>query len=377
MLSLSQIHNQNTTVDSSAEKSGTVGIMPNSSFIIQKHKFAVIDMGSNSFRLCIFNDSLPIETSKVKFVQTCRLGEGFHDSLEIQPVPMARALKTCGDFLEICRENSVDNIYCFATAVVREAKNREEFISSAQKLGLKIHILSGEQEALCGFLGAYGGLSDGFCNGSKSSPKKNTNIAVFDIGGASFEIAIGNCKGFKGLFECNTELPTYEDIIEKSKGTHCGLDFSPLKFSQSFKVGAVRATDIFDENFAMLSGFLEGMFSGFDESQERALNLSQTKCIGIGGTITSLCGLLKGCENFKNELHGFECTRADICAEVARIQQMSPQNRLSLPYLKDKRKEIIAAGGEILSRSMIHFRAESITASLSDNLEGYRLYLGI
>ncbi len=341
--------------------------------------FAVIDMGSNSFRLCIFDDSKTGDERKTKYIETCRLGEGFHQHLEIQPEPFKRGVAACAKYLEICKTHAVEKVYCFATATVREAVNRELFLAAIAKLGLEIHILSGEQEALCGFLGTAAGVlekgsePDNEPDNEPNSKTTTENIAVLDIGGASTELAIGNIGGFKGLFACENKLPTLDEIKVKSEGTCMGLDFSPIAFSHSFKVGAVRLTDMFDENFTSEIQFLHDTFAKFSDE----ISLAGTRLFGIGGTVTSLCGLIAGCENYKPQLHGFKAAASELETLSTHICEMPKQARQNLPFLKPKRKEIIAAGSVILSTAIADFQADSITASLSDNLEGYRLYLGI
>lgn len=340
-----------------------------------KHKppFAIIDMGSNSFRLCIFDDSKSGADKKLKFVETCRMGEGFHQNLEIQPAAFERCVQTCKNYIEICENYGVSKIYAFATATVREAVNRESFLSAVGKFGVDVHILSGEQEALCGFLGASMGFdSDSDTDSDKACPN-GSRVAILDIGGASTEIAIGNISGFKGLFVGHEGFPDLDEIREKSKGTQMGLEFSPIEFSHSFKVGAVRLTDKFAEDFAAEKAFL---FDTFQSCAEK-ISLENTTLYGIGGTITALCGLIKNCENYNPQLHGFSASSDQLEKLSADICNMNQAQRANLPHLKDKRKEIIAAGSVILASSLNFFNANKITASLTDNLEGYREYLGI
>ncbi len=392
MSSLSQTHNNMIKTAIQAEKTGTASLYACSSFAMQKRKkFALIDMGSNSFRLCIFDDFASGDAKKLKFVETCRLGEGFHDTLTIGAVPMARGLLACEKFLGICAENGVSDVLCFATAVVRESKNRDVFLAECEKLGLKIHVLSGDQEALCGFLGACktekdkSAICEDFnnampqaenCDTVKLTAKETADeTAVFDIGGASFEIAIGSADNFKGLFFDRADMPTHGKVLEKASGENCGLSTFPLSYSHSFKLGAVRMTDMFSEDFASMQKYISQQFSLQCESVP--LDFHETKCVGIGGTITSICGLVAGLENFNMKLHGYVCSQNEIIEKVENIKNMSVEERKNLPFLKEKRKEIIAGGGEILAIAMKQFSAQNITASLSDNLEGYREYLGI
>ncbi len=395
MLSLFQtLTDENTAVFSATENIGTDSALAGSSF-------AIIDMGSNSFRLCIFKKSSTGREEKIKFVETCRMGEGFHENLTIQPVPMARCVETCEKLLGICRDYNVQNIFCFATATVREAVNRGDFVSAVKNLGLDIHILSGKEEALCGFLGACGDFSldtsgdncSGSCGDTScescgdtscescgdtcGEKQSRSGFAIIDIGGASTEIATGSCGFYKGLFHGLNRFPNHDEITQKSQGTQIDSLFSVMDFSHSFKVGAVRMTDMFGEDFASLKDYLHNLFSEFDSTCDKKLDLKNALVIGIGGTITSVCGLVLGCENYNPQLHRFSCRAEKINDLSASLQNMSPKQRLNLPYLKDKRKEIIAVGTVILQEVMAHYNTNEISASLSDNIEGYRLYLGI
>ncbi len=342
--------------------------------------FAIIDIGSNSCRLCVFKasalggfcgdirDDIKCTNNHggilhEKIVETTQLGEGFSADLTIQKNAFNRTITALKSFVEIASKNGVSKIFAFATATVREAKNRAEFLSACLEFGLEIHILSGDEEALCGFLGV--------AVGSLVPPDKD--ICIFDIGGASFEIAVGNMQNFAPLFPDCKNFPTHAEIIEKSKGTLKELSTFPLKFSHSFKIGAVRAKDMFACDFTSLSAHLRDIFA----SANLDLKLDSTLCFGIGGTITSLAGLINHSTNFHPSLHGFSCSIREINSLALSLQAMTDPELQNLPFLKDKRKAIIPVGSEILRSAMAFFGANSISASLTDNIEGYKRYLGL
>ncbi len=343
--------------------------------------FAIIDIGSNSVRLCIFNAGSKDGELNQKLVETTQLGEGFASTLEIQKLPMQRTLNALKNFVEIAKKANVLAIYPFATATVREATNRDCFLNECKSFGLEIHILSEEEEALCGFLGVA--ASSFSCENStlehaenlekQNSENIDKDICIFDIGGASFEIAIGKMTDFTPLFPSSSHLPTHAEIAEKSKGTDMLFLSKYLSVSKSFKVGAVRMTDQFGEDFTSLASYLFEIF----ENESLKIHPKKINCFGIGGTITSLAGLVNGTNNFHPSLHGFACSKSELSSLAIKIQNMNKQQRENLPHLKDKRKKIIAAGSQILLSAMEFYKIEEITASLTDNVEGYKFYLGI
>ena len=86
-------------------------------------KYAVIDIGSNSVRLMISSESLTL----YKLVKTTRLAEGMLDNNMLTVEAIKRTVSAVSFFVDRAKEESVENIYIFATAATRKAKNRDEF----------------------------------------------------------------------------------------------------------------------------------------------------------------------------------------------------------------------------------------------------------
>jgi exopolyphosphatase / guanosine-5'-triphosphate,3'-diphosphate pyrophosphatase len=138
--------------------------------------FAVVDIGSNSVRLVVYDGVVrsptPIFNEKVSaglgriVASTGRLGE---DAIE-------RTLAAMGRFQAILRILNVTRVRALATAACREAVNGPEFLVKAGSLlGTRIEILSGGEEAEL----AAGGILMGF-----DSPDGFAG----DLGGGSLEI---------------------------------------------------------------------------------------------------------------------------------------------------------------------------------------------
>ena len=80
-------------------------------------------------------------------------------------------------------ESGAERIAIVATAAIREAPNRHEFVTAVEgAAGFPVRVLSGDEEARLSFVGATKTLG---------APVGGGGVAVVDVGGGSTEIAIG------------------------------------------------------------------------------------------------------------------------------------------------------------------------------------------
>lgn len=146
-----------------------------------KH-YAVVDLGSNSFHLLIIRlkDNKIEKVKKVK--RKVRLAAGLNEQLELSDNAISRGLDCISLFAKHLATIPLNNIRIVATATLRLAKNRDDFLSKANSiLPLEIKLLDGEQEAET----IYSGVAHS-CETNCAQKK-----LVIDIGGASTELIIG------------------------------------------------------------------------------------------------------------------------------------------------------------------------------------------
>ncbi len=137
---------------------------------------AVIDIGSNSVRLVIFEGLTRSPTQLHNESVTCRLGSGVAQTGRMKDQNVARALDTLRRFRALVTHMGVKLFYPFATAAVRIAANGEAFIAEAERIcGTKIEILSDVREAEL----TANGILSGFMN---------ADGLAGDIGGRSLEL---------------------------------------------------------------------------------------------------------------------------------------------------------------------------------------------
>lgn len=130
---------------------------------------AVVDLGSNSVRLVVFEGSsrnpVPIFNEKA----VLRLGRGLQATGRLNEDGTNQALTVMNRYAAIARAMQADPFEVLATAAVRDAQNGPQFIAQLQARlpGVPITVLSGEEEAelsaaglLCGIPDAHGLLAD-------------------------------------------------------------------------------------------------------------------------------------------------------------------------------------------------------------------------
>ena len=276
-------------------------------------KYAVIDIGSNSVRLMISIDG----QTQHKYVKTTRLAEKMGDTCVLQDVPMERTADAVSFFVNQAKEEIADKIYVFATAAVRQAVNKQQFIDLvSQKTGIIIDVIDGQLEASLGALGAVG-----------------DNGAIIDVGGASSEVMV--VKDGKSLF---------------------------LK---SIDVGAVKITDKFGQDKDSIIDFVKTKVNEYGV-------IPNSNFFGIGGTATTLASISQKMKVYNpNLVHGYVITTEDVKKVRDMLFSMSIEERKNLDGLQKERAEVIPSGVALIYEILVKANAKQITISESDNLEGY------
>ena len=111
-------------------------------------RYAAIDLGTNTIILII------IENTGDKLIAIheehliIKLGEGLAFKGNISKNAMKRCLKAFEYFAQIIQFFNVEKTFCVATQAMRIAENGRQIISTVNKLGFHIKIISREEEGL-------------------------------------------------------------------------------------------------------------------------------------------------------------------------------------------------------------------------------------
>lgn len=161
--------------------------------------YAVIDLGSNSFHMLITRQLANSVQIVDKVKRKVRLASGLDKNNLLSEKAIARGLECLNFFAERLQDIPSENIRIVATATLRLATNRNEFLHSAQNLlGYPVNLLSGQQEAEY----IYQGVAHTCCS--------EGHRLVIDIGGASTELVVGNKYQAKAVTSIDMGCVTYK-----------------------------------------------------------------------------------------------------------------------------------------------------------------------
>ena len=146
---------------------------------------AVIDVGSNTIHLLVGEVEngtvLPVTGEKI----SARLGSGVDRTGRIEEARVPLAAEAISLFAKVAALNGAPEPAVLATSAVRDAQNGSDLIREVLgKVGLKVRVISGDEEALLGFRGAVSALDPDF---SWNSP-----ALVVDLGGGSAQLILGD-----------------------------------------------------------------------------------------------------------------------------------------------------------------------------------------
>ena len=122
---------------------------------------AVLDIGSNSVRLVVYERHARALTPLYNEKSACALGRGLAQTGSIADENIDRALTAMQRFALVARLMRVGKVYVLATSAVRDAANSASFVSAIEQImGADVQVLSGEAEAHYAALGVVAGIPD-------------------------------------------------------------------------------------------------------------------------------------------------------------------------------------------------------------------------
>jgi exopolyphosphatase / guanosine-5'-triphosphate,3'-diphosphate pyrophosphatase len=150
-------------------------------------RIGVIDVGSNSVRLVIFDGMARSPAYFYNEKVLCGLGAGLSETGKLSKDGWKRAMATLGRFSALCARMRPSGLIAVATAAVRDAKDGPAFCAAVEKeTGLQLNVATGSEEARLAAKGVLLGWPD-------------AEGLVCDMGGSSMELArvgggeVGDC----------------------------------------------------------------------------------------------------------------------------------------------------------------------------------------
>lgn len=294
---------------------------------LRKASSAAIDIGSNSLLLTVVDGAGTVLHDEARIVG---LGRGLGDRGAFAPDRLAAADQVLRDFVATAKAHGVEpwTIKAVGTSACRRAMNAETWLQKVQRdVGLRVRIVTGEEEAHLTWLGALRGL------------QPEGPVLVVDLGGGSTELVLG--EGERVLERRSLELGT----VRLTEATLCG------------KGGEV--PDRFDP------GGMAQLRKRVDVELERVrLDPLPRTVVGTAGTVTTLAATKLGLERYvAATVHGSVLERVDLARFADRLLAADAAGRRALAAVSPERADWLLAGAVILDRVLAAARRPALVAS--------------
>jgi exopolyphosphatase/guanosine-5'-triphosphate,3'-diphosphate pyrophosphatase len=286
---------------------------------------AVLDIGSNSVRLVVYERHARALTPLYNEKAACALGRGIAQTGRLAEANMEKAVEAMKRFALVARMMRVGKTYILATSAVRDAANRTEFVAAVEAvMEAPVRVLSGQEEAHYAAMGVVAGIP-GFAG------------VVGDLGGGSLELS---------------------DIAN-------GVDAN----GESFELGVIRLQDDADGSpkkaAALVQERLKGSIIAGDEQG--------AQFAAIGGTWRSLAKLHQGVRDYPLHMVQDYVVPAEemiaFCDEIVAADSIKAYPGSS--NVSSSRRDLVPFGAAVLSEILKVGRFGSVVFSALGVREGY------
>ncbi|MCD8533393.1 MAG: hypothetical protein LR011_00830 [Verrucomicrobia bacterium] len=270
----------------------------------------VIDIGTNSVKLLVAE----VEDGRVtplaeESVQT-RLGKGLYDSGQLAPDTMAHSLEIMRQYQQTSHALNSQSIRILATSAMRDASNSEEFASHIEQLtGVKVEVISGQDEASLAFLGVQEQIQD------PSEP-----VLVIDVGGGSTEMILGA-----------------HHIVHQ----FCSLPLGSVRCYEMQKIADPPTTGNLDTSRQIILDQINQL----NQAQWLIQGASPAMMISTGGTAAAMACMLKKASHLDREtIDNLRLTRQNISEIGQTLWSVDLATRRKIPGIPKKKADILIMG---------------------------------
>ena len=276
-------------------------------------KLAAIDIGTNSIHTIVVeaNERQSFDILE-REKEMAKLGVGVFANNRLSDRAYNIGLETISKYIQLAEKLDVDDIITAATSAIREARNGEDFLDEVvNRTGLSPRIISGKEEARLIFLAVRNSIA-----------LEHDDVLVFDIGGGSTEVVVGN-----------RERILYRD---------------------SLKLGVLRLLDMFenkDSIGAEARGVLEAHIQFLaQKTLDKAKNIGFKRVIGTSGTIRTLgeAARLAAEGESMRSVNAEVVPLKDIEELTENLLEMNLEERVKVDGISEKRADAIHLGGILL-----------------------------
>lgn len=283
----------------------------------------IVDIGSNSVRLVIYDASRRSPTPVFNEKVLCGLGRGLATTGRMDPENIDSALSALSRFQALNAQIGVKEVHAVATAAAREASNGPDFIKQAQdRLGAEIKVLTGKREARLAAYGVLAGIPD-------------ADGLVGDLGGGSLELI--HVKGGK------------------------------IKNGVTLPLGALRLIDMVGTSRLKARKLIDQALEELDVLD----GLENRDFYAVGGTWRNLAKLHMAQKNYPLAVvHQYQIPRQEMRSLSQLIARQSAGSLNKMAVISKNREETLPLGAEVMSRLLNRTKVRNVVLSAYGVREG-------
>lgn len=284
---------------------------------------AVVDIGSNSVRLVVYEGASPAPTPLFNEKVLCGLGRNVASTGRLDEGAVERALRALRRFRALVDQLEARNVEVIATAAARDAENGVEFIEEAQAiLAAPVQLLTGTREAELAAIGVIAGIRD-------------ADGLAGDLGGGSLE-----------LIDIKTGL---------------------LGEAETLPLGGLRLIDVSGGNLKKAREVVDGELAKvpwLEKGKGRSF-------YAIGGTWRALAKLYMAQTNYPlSIMQGFRIPAEDALKFASLLDHQSQNSLAGIREISSARRETVPYGALVLERIIRKVGPKDIVISALGIREG-------
>ena len=277
---------------------------------------SVIDIGSNSVRLVVYEGLNRTPTILFNEKVLCGLGKGIATTGLLDAEGVIRALAALRRFRALSHQARATRLHVMATAAAREAANGPDFVARAEAiLGHEIRVLSGREEARYSALGVISGYQE-------------PDGIMGDLGGGSLELVDVD----QGEIDSGITLPLGSlKLYEMSGGT--------IRRARSVARSSVKAAELLKKG--------EGRVF-----------------YAVGGTWRNLAKLHMEMIDYPLHMtHGYEIAFDDAVSFLEQVQKSGSNKNKAMRAVSRSRRSLLPFGAVTLSEILQAMKPRKISFS--------------
>lgn len=298
--------------------------LPNQGRLSGLKPIAVIDIGSNSVRLVIYEGITRTPNMLFNEKVMVGLGRGLADTGSLMPEKVERALEAIKRFKALAHQGGAETFWAIATAAARDADNGPDFIKRAEAiLGEEIHVLSGKEEAHYSALGVISSVRD-------------AHGTVGDMGGGSLELV---------------------NIDGKDIGSGITVPLGGLRLDDESGGDLARAKEIVAQTIKPLDLLTE---------------MKGQRFFAVGGTWRNLARMHMDAKKYPlNVMHEYEVPTEELKPFLKRVAKGDIERMRGFASVAKNRRTLVPLGALVLLEIIRKQKPKSIVLSGSGVREGY------